>query len=754
MSSAASKSSSSLSDTIQNVLIQNEMKRMYKVAGIDISSSPMDPSSEKYLRELIITEQKKMKRLRTIKKFKLKSSPMPPKMLNKDDLPALEQPKPFKFGRQAFIDDGNKAFTGSAAGAGAGATAASSASSSSSSPSFASILKKVKATTTTAVVTAKSKKEDNKDNNNDNALLLSFTHLNEAAQKIVAVNAATASSAASGTSATISSTASADDNDDDTEINNNVDSIKKQLNEQTNVLTKQTEIMVLLSNHIKELTDQVITLKDSVEKLETLQLPQQKTREQQEVDINNTTIVDNNNLGVHGNGNGNGSNAAANGNGNADELQRAHYMAHTIAWRVVSFPFRAIKLYLQFEYRCYLVLTRLMRRDIINPFRDAGVIFQLGFALYIIYSRLGPAIEKAFAEIEKQQNNNGAAVSNDDDDDDDDYYGGVVDSDTKNTDNDEESIFGYDSVLDDPNFQIHAISFAVCLGFLYHIGMISLLYKFFIRDKLPIRIWKDLLAGVEITPSYGLNFGERAGVRGVGVGGVGGRLGVGLGRPRGGVGGGRRNGARNGNGNNNNNAAVDAANRAIRGFNDFFMGHNHNHNHRPNNNNNQQPGGAAVAGVGGIDGIDGAAAALGNDNNAAIVGGGNRNRNPIIGLISDFVCLLYSFFVSILPIWNPEQQLRDIRNEEDRIIREQLENEANQLRNANNNNNHNNNNNNVGNAGNDAGDDGVVGGNDGNKNDANDNDDDSNESEDSESDNDDESDGSESDNDDDNNIDN
>ncbi|OEU17904.1 hypothetical protein FRACYDRAFT_238334 [Fragilariopsis cylindrus CCMP1102] len=734
-SSASTKSPSSLSDTIQNVIIQNEMKRMYKVAGIDLSSSPMDPSSEKYLRELIIMEQKKMKRLRTIKKFKLKSSPMPPKMLNKDDLPALEQPKPFKFGRQAFIDDG-EAFTGSVAGTGAGATAASSAPSSSSSPSFVSILKKVKATTTTAVVTAKSKKEDNKDNNKENALLLSFTHLNEAAQKIVAATATASSAAASGTSATISSTASADDNDDDdTEINNNVDSIKKQLNEQTNVLTKQTEIMVLLSTHIKELTDQVVCLKDSVEKLETLQQQHKTTKEQQEDDdINNTTIVDNNNLGVHvngnGNGDGNGSNAAANGNnGNADELQRAHYMAHTIAWRVVSFPFRAIKLYLQFEYRCYLVLTRLMRRDIINPFRDAGVIFQLGFALYIIYSRLGPAIEKAFAEIEKQQNNNGAAVSNDDDDDDDDYYGGVGDSDTKNTDNDEESIFGYDSVLDDPNFQIHAISFAVCLGFLYHIGMISLLYKFFVRDKLPIRIWKDLLAGVEITPSYGLNFGERAGVRGVGVGGVGGRLGVGLGRPRGGVGGGgRRNVARNGNGNNNNNnAAVDAANRAIRGFNDFFMGHNHNHNHRPNNNNNQQPGGAAVAGVGGIDGIDGAAAALGNDNNAAIVGGGNRNRNPIIGLISDFVCLLYSFFVSILPIWNPEQQLRDIRNEEDRIIREQLENEANQL---------------------------LVGGNDGNKNDANDNDDDSNESEDSVSDNDDESDGSESDNDDDNNIDN
>jgi len=48
---------------------------------------------------------------------------------------------------------------------------------------------------------------------------------------------------------------------------------------------------------------------------------------------------------------------------------------------------------------------------------------------------------------------------------------------------------------------------------LYHVGFLGLFYRFFFRDNVQGRIWKDLFNGVEVTPTYGLDFSQSGGGR-------------------------------------------------------------------------------------------------------------------------------------------------------------------------------------------------------------------------------------------------
>ena len=96
--------------------------------------------------------------------------------------------------------------------------------------------------------------------------------------------------------------------------------------------------------------------------------------------------------------------------------------------------------------------------------------------------------------------------------DDDDYYGGGDAGDAGDGDKDaagKNENGEYDSLLNDPEFQIHAISFAVCIGFLYHVGMIGLFYRFFIgRCRLtsalcryslnPLQIFQDVSEALSV----------------------------------------------------------------------------------------------------------------------------------------------------------------------------------------------------------------------------------------------------------------
>merc|ERR1711865_755420 len=220
-------------------------------------------------------------------------------------------------------------------------------------------------------------------------------------------------------------------------------------------------------------------------------------------------------------------------------------------------------------------------------------------------------------------------------------------------------------------------------GLLYRTGVLHVFYKF-VKHKMHYRIAKDLINGVELTPEYGLQWEQQHG--------------------------------NNNNNNNNNNIAGGAnVNAAVGGG-----GANANAaaaDRNANNNNNNNRGGIGVNNNNA--GGDGAAAALHRIWQAldevfllrhGIVPGG-RNNNPaggappppvaaavppaapppqrtslhlVIGFVIDCIrnlfSLLYSFVVSILPIWNPEEQLQQIREDNDRRVREEIQQAAEQLR--------------------------------------------------------------------------
>ncbi|VEU35264.1 unnamed protein product [Pseudo-nitzschia multistriata] len=437
-----------------------------------------------------------------------------------------------------------------------------------------------------------------------------------------------------------------------------VSMLRKELSDQKRAMDRQSEILLLLSGHLRELTDTVHHLKNSVEGLQ----------QQQVVDKHDSSPSSHSTLSEGAKDrsatvdapveidpplpnqqpqNDNGANGAVRGNA----FRRAHELAHHVAWRVVTFPIRALLFCLKYEYRIWLVLWRLAKRDLLNPFREAGMIFQLGFALMIIYGRIAPALEKAW---EKKQANN-------DNDGDDDSYDG-----------DEDYID-----MDDPHIQVLGITVAVVVGFVFHVGIIGLFYRFFLRDQLHVRIWKDLRAGVELTPTYGLDMDQIDNTED----GRNNNNNVeeqdaandnrGLPRPQN-----RRPPAvgRNPRGNVRNGGFIpNIANAVVNGVNDFFMGHYR----RPEQRAAIGGGAAARANTNVNEGpIEEA------ENDAA----GHNPGNPLVNFVLDILCLFYSFFLSILPVWNYEQQLRDIRDEQDRLARARVQREAEALRNQNNNN--------------------------------------------------------------------
>jgi len=438
--------------------------------------------------------------------------------------------------------------------------------------------------------------------------------------------------------------------------------LQKLLRSQQKALEDQSKAIKLLTAHVQDLTNTVHTLQQSVERLEGSQAPKHQTMktsttpniEDRDSNANDNTPDENMNANANQFHDNNHNNNARQENHN--DFQRAHVLAHHVAWRIATFPLRAVFFYLKYEYRIWLVMYRLAGREVLNPFREAGMIFQLGFALIIVYGRIAPALENAVNERrrEQQQQQEGGG--------DDDYY-------------------AYDEAfLEDAEFQIQTIVTAIFVGFLYHVGVFGLVYRFFFRDRLHIRIWKDLREGVELTPTYGLDFereeppetGDNENMN-------------------------QNNNDRNNDNNheqaarNNNNAndnniprppnrnhnrgnvnedgpLFEMANAIGNGINDFFMGHGRRRRavQEQEGAEAHDPPQPAADGGGGID-----------------VNPIPNHRNPILGLISDLLCLLYSFFVSILPGWNYEQQLRDMRDEEDMRLRVIMEREAEALRNQN-----------------------------------------------------------------------
>ena len=450
-----------------------------------------------------------------------------------------------------------------------------------------------------------------------------------------------------------------------------------------------SEVLRLLTAHIQDLTDTVHALRHSVETLQRQQQPPLQPQ-QSWPESSTSTTTPNPSRGAHDHpsapprdhtaaasasalneteteNNPNNENENATNNTPNNEFRRAHLLAHHVAWRIATFPVRALLFYLRYEYRIWLVLYRLAKRDILNPFREAGMFFQLAFALVIVYGRIAPALEKALGHQQQQEQQN-----------DDDYYG-----------NDYDAAF-----VDDAEAQVQTLVTAILAGFLYHVGFFGLIYRFFLRDRLHVRIWKDLKEGVELTPTYGLEFEQVVRVE----------VEVEVDAHNNNDNDNDNNdvefefdennndndnGNDNGNGNDNDNNNRGAANNALRPPNRNPANHN-----RENDNDNGLVANLFIA--------------IGNGVNEFFIGhhrlrrvaeeeaqadaqyaevNGNANadtnpnhRNPILGLISDMLCLFYSFFVSILPGWNYEQMLRDIRDEEDRRERERLQREAEALR--------------------------------------------------------------------------
>ena len=491
--------------------------------------------------------------------------------------------------------------------------------------------------------------------------------------------------------------------------------LTQSMQEQRTMIQKQTEIMVLLNQQIQDMSTTLTSLKDSVHTLE-----QQKTKTTTtstntntggtststrttatlpgtaDADIQDTTksmilrhlnaaIGDNEGAANPGQQRQQPPNTNTINNNPANPILEAHREAHSIAWRIVTFPFRAMSMYIQYEYRLYIVLLRLIRRDVLEPLRRpagaangngwGGMLFQLGFAVFILYSRLGPVLEKMLKDYEDEHNETTEGATEDDDDD---YYTPSEDDDTYDASVVEQLDF------DNPTLQLYAMTVVLLLGLLYRSGVLHVLYKF-VKHKMHYRIAKDLINGVELTPEYGLQWEQQ-----------------------------------HENNNNNNNNIAGGANANAGGG----GGANANANAaaaagNANNNNNNNRGGIGVNNNNAGDGDGGVDAAVNRIWQAldevfllrrGIVPGG-RNNNPeggappppvaaavppaapppqrtslhlVIGFIIDCIrnlfSLLYSFVVSILPIWNPEEQLQQIREDNDRRVREEIQQAAEQLR--------------------------------------------------------------------------
>ena len=613
----------------RNESVTAEMKRILRVAGIE--SASMDPSSAKYLRDLIAVKLDEAKGSNT-KKIDTKQ----PRM-NKQSSSRMQLTKPF---------------------------------------AVTHILSKMEATRNEAKKPP-AKRDSESSPSIESASIQKTrdpTHVN-----------------ISSTNSTSKETSTASNRVDFIEIEEELDtvesysSLKNILISQQKTIEEQNKALLELTTHMRDLATSVESLQQTVETLKGYSPVEGHSAQHtaQHVAEADTNFIRPQN--------------------DANEFQRAHMLAHHVAWRVATFPLRAVIFYLKYEYRIWLVMGRLARRDVLNPLREAGMLFQLGFALVIVYGRIVPALEKTVNEQKRKLEQSGGSDLGDAADDD--YY---YEDD--------------DAFLDDAEFQIQTLVVAIFAGFLYHVGVFGFVYRFFFRDRLHIRIWNDLREGVELTPTYGLdldqdppteanennnenenanNENENANNDGANANNENDNNNM-------------EEERRNNDGNNNNNIPqppnrnrefpnrnrdidndngplAELANIIGNGINDFFMGHGR--RRRVAEEQAQAAMAAAEARVQReqqeqqqqqfVQELDQAQEEPMDFDNAEFnpMQANAEHRNPILGLFSDIVCLFYSFFVSILPGWNYEQQLRDIRDDDDRRLRAIMQREAEVLRN-------------------------------------------------------------------------
>ena len=609
----------------RNESITAEMKRILRVAGIE--SAPMDPSSAKYLRDLIEVKLDEAKD-RNPNKLDTKQP-----RTNKPSSSRMQLTKPFAVTHilsqmEVTINEAKK-------------PPAKSDSESSPSIESASIQKTTDTTQANIASTTPIFKETPTDSNR-----VDFIEIEEL------------------------------------DTVESYSSLKHILISQQKTIEEQNKALLELAAHMRDLATSVESLQQTVETLKGYS-PVEGHRAQhtaQHVAEEDTTFVRPQN--------------------DANEFQRAHMVAHHVAWRAATFPPRAIIFYLKYEYRIWLVMNRLARRDVLDPLREAGMLFQLGFALVIVYGGIVPAVEKTLNEQKRKLEQSGGSDQGDAADDD--YY------------------YSFDDAfLDDTEFQIQALVVAIFAGFLYHVGIFGFVYRFFFRDKLHIRIWNDLREGVELTPTYGLEFdqdppteanennNENENANDDGENNAGNNNNNNNMEEE------RRNNDGDNNGNNNNipqppnrNRELPNRNRDINndngplfelanlignGINDFFMGHG-----RRRRVAEEQAEAAMAAAEARVQRqqqqqqeqqvdqeLDQGQEEPMEFGNAEFnpMQANAEHRNPILGLFSDIVCLFYSFLVSILPGWNYEQQLRNIRDDDDRRLRAIMQREAEVLRN-------------------------------------------------------------------------
>jgi hypothetical protein len=208
--------------------------------------------------------------------------------------------------------------------------------------------------------------------------------------------------------------------------------------------------------------------------------------------------------------------------------------------RVVLFPFHLVVRYWQFEYQVLQALWRMGRREV-RPL-DGGVLMQLFFVSLVV--------AKSSRDPEKQQ----------------------------------------------------LLISIVIMGFLYHMKVLPFLYKFFVKNNVPLRIWKGM--DPEGTDDVYRNAGANAAAE---------------------------------------NQGNPADQPAIPG--------QPQPPGRPNANQQAEGNGwwADTFIMGGI-------AAPNNDNNAEGGGAGN----PVTRFLWDVIYLFGSFFFSIFPMWRPEQRPRQV----------------------------------------------------------------------------------------------
>eukprot|EP00537_Pseudo-nitzschia_pungens_P005107 CAMPEP_0172368578 /NCGR_PEP_ID=MMETSP1060-20121228/28027_1 /TAXON_ID=37318 /ORGANISM="Pseudo-nitzschia pungens, Strain cf. cingulata" /LENGTH=653 /DNA_ID=CAMNT_0013093219 /DNA_START=136 /DNA_END=2097 /DNA_ORIENTATION=- len=601
--------------TISNVrsskTIDTELKRILNVAGIE--SAPLDPSSAEYLREMIGVELDKIDKTAVTASFVSASVSDIGKKEECDgssvDRAASDRTKVASKNDGALRNEPEKDEATVSSG-----------------PSRR-----------TPLVDSESSRNATK----KNTTLSTTTHLDAAKKLTVAIS----NSSEGKHGSVIVKNDQGFVSETDASAASLIATLRKELKDQKQVTGHQSQILLMMNDHIRELTGAVHALKDSLEDLKEEQrhsgapvaAPSDSSTPQGGITDHPPTPAEPAHVDRPDPNNQQQNGAAARN----VELRRAHELAHHVAWRIASFPIRALIFYLKYEYRIWLVMWRLAKRDVLNPFREAGMVFQLGFALLIIYGRIAPALEQAWEKQQEQY---------DEKDDDDSLEDG-------------------DDLMDDPQFQVQAITMAVLVAFFYHVGIIGLFYRFFIRDRLHVRIWKDLRAGVEISPTYGLNLDQNTNLEG------------------------EQDGMDNVNDrrhdNVNNNGDLLPPNRPqpvrgnhqgnvggggfgiIHGVNDFFMGHQRRPEQRA------AVGGGAAARVNANNG-------LAEENPFEDDAADPNPGNPVVNFVSDIICLFYSFFVSILPTWNYEQQLRDIQDAQDRLVRARVRREAEVLRNQNN----------------------------------------------------------------------